>query len=142
MKDSKNILVLLCAGVLFLFCACNSSDGEGTPEAPNVRTEMGEFDLTTLRPDINQNQVLFQATLNTEDNSIDYGFMWYILPGRSEQPTVHKVPVGSGAHTGTFSIPMTDLPKGQVLVVCSYVERSPGGPGYEQIGDELNFDWD
>ncbi len=142
MRKLKNALFLLFLGASVILSSCEETGEEPLfiPEFPGA--EMNHFDLTTLTPDVNSERVIFQASLNTDDSRITYGFMWYVKPQNNEQAIVHTLPVGEGAHNGTYSLSIDDLPKGVELVVCSYVELVVSSDPSQQIGEELNFGWD
>jgi len=140
MKSLKNSLMLLLTGAVLMFSACDGIDEEPIVE-PEIPGLLEGYDLHTLNPDLNDDRVLFKATLNTDDTRVTYGFMWYI----AEPNTAHEVttlPVGSGAHNGEFTLPLTDLPKNRNLVVCSYVRLDLTGVPEDQIGEEIDFNWD
>ena len=140
MKSLKNSLMLLLTGAVLMFSAC-----EGTDEEPFLEPEIPGFlegyDLHTLRPETNTDRVLFRATLNTTDDRVTYGFMWYV-PSTSAAPEITTLPVGSGAHVGEFTLPVDNLPRNTELIVCSFVEREVNGVESQQIGEEIPFDWD
>lgn len=141
MKKLKNALFLLLAGVTILFSACEETETEPILFEPEIPGELSHYDLTTLTPDINQDRVLFQAELNTDDQRISYGFMWYIKSNNGN-PTVHTLEVGEGAHSGNYSLATSNLPRGVDLVVCSYVRLELASGTSEQIAEELEFGWD
>lgn len=140
MKFFKNSALLLLSVAFLTFSAC-----EGTDEEPDFLEDipgmLAGYDLHTLNPDVNDTHVVFKATLNTTDNRVGYGFMWY-APDALRAPEITTLPVGSGAHDGEFTLWVTDLPRNTELIVCSYVERIVDGELQQQIGEEIDFDWD
>ena len=140
MKFFKNSFLLLLSVAILTFNACEGTDEDPIFE-PDIPGMMEGYDLRTLNPDITSTHVTFKATLNTNDTRVTYGFMWYV-PDANQAPNVTTLPVGAGAHNGEFTLPVTDLPRNTNLIVCSYVEREVAGELQQQIGEEIDFDWD
>lgn len=98
--------------------------------------------VTTYDPDVQEEKVEFKGEIieMKEPILVTYGFMWY----DSNDPNLEitKIEIGTTNEKLAFSAELTDLPKKENLIVCTFLRQAGDGDGEEQhelIGDEVAF---
>ncbi|GAB5526407.1 MAG: hypothetical protein Roseis2KO_42790 [Roseivirga sp.] len=143
MKTIKNYLYLLLAGAVVSFSACEGLEEPDDQEPFDPLTLADFYVVNTYHPTVEGGQVTFNGSLKNADATIAYGFMWYVKPGGTTEPEVHRVDVGNGDINGPFTKLMADLPKGVELVVCAFVDyKAPSQQVVNTIGEEIDFTYD
>ena len=125
--------------ILFLSVSLVSCDGLFDDFSPEPE-ENTEVIVITEFPEVNQANVVFKGEVKnvSSGEKVEYGFMWYI--STEDEPTIHRIELGSRNNNGTFQFVIDDLPKNEALVVCAYaIETIPFEN--EVIGEERDFDW-
>lgn len=97
--------------------------------------------VRTYNPVVGEEQVEFRGEITEMKQAIlvTYGFMWYDANDPNFELKV--VELGSTSEKISFSMEISDLPKRDNLVVCTFLRHSAsnGEPDYEIIGDEIGF---
>lgn len=135
---------------VFVFIACSDQVdveitelGQEIGEVINVvagDTFYSSLFVTTYDPDIQDEKVEFNGEIIEMKQPIlvTYGFMWYDANDPNIQITT--VEVGTTTEKLAFSAELTDLPKKDNLVVCTFLrQEGDGEEQHEMIGDEVAF---
>lgn len=96
--------------------------------------------VTTYEPDVQESKVEFKGEIIEMKQPIlvTYGFMWYDANDPNLQITT--IELGTTTEKLAFSAELTDLPKKDNLVVCTFLRQDGDGEEEHQlIGDEVAF---
>lgn len=135
---------------VFVFIACSDQvDVEITELGQEIGEVLDEVTgdtffsslfVTTYDPDIQDEKVEFKGEIIEMKQPIlvTYGFMWYDANDPNIQITI--IELGTTTEKLAFSAELTDLPKKDNLVVCTFLrQEGDGEEQHEMIGDEVTF---
>ena len=135
---------------VFVFIACSDQVdvnitelGEEIGEVLNNvtgETFYSSLFVTTYDPDVQESKVEFlgEITEMKQPILVTYGFMWYDANDPNVQITT--IELGTTTEKLAFSAELTDLPKKDNLVVCTFLRQEGNGEEqHEMIGDEVAF---
>ncbi len=137
---------------VFVFIACSDQvDVEITElgqEIGNIlddvtsETFYSSLFVSTYEPDVQESKVEFKGEITEMKHPIlvTYGFMWYDASDPDLQVTT--IELGTTTEKLAFSTELTNLPKKDNLVVCTFLRQEGDGDGGEEhqlIGDEVAF---
>lgn len=135
---------------VFVFIACSDQvDVEITELGQEIgdvldvvsgETFYSSLFVTTYDPDVQESKVEFKGEIIEMKQPIlvTYGFMWYDASDPNLQITT--IELGTTTEKLAFSTELTNLPKKDNLVVCTFLRQSGDGEEEHQlIGDEVAF---
>ena len=141
---------------VFVFIACSDQIdveinelGEGIGEVLDVvsgETFYSSLFVTTYDPDVQEEKVEFKGEIieMKEPILVTYGFMWY--DANDPNVEITRIELGETTEKLAFSAELTDLPKKDNLVVCTFLRQASTSQGegngeqpHELIGDEIAF---
>ena len=137
---------------VFVFIACSDQiDVEITELGQEIgdvldvvsgETFYSSLFVTTYDPDVQEEKVEFKGEIIEMKQPIlvTYGFMWYDANDPNIQITT--IEIGTTTEKLAFTAELTDLPKKDNLVVCTFLRQEGDGDGegqHEIIGDEVAF---
>lgn len=136
MKAAPHFRFILVIALSVALVSCDGLFDDFSPE-PEENTEIL---VTTNFPEISQANVVFKGEVNNVSSGerVEYGFMWYI--SSEDEPTIHRIELGSRSGSGQFQFVIDDLPKNEALVVCAFAIDSKPYKN-EVVGEERDFDW-
>ncbi len=146
----RTIAKLFFGLAVFVFIACSDKvdvtitelgqDIGGVLNEVTGETFFSSLFVTTYNPDVQDESVEFKGEIleNKEAILVTYGFMWYDSSNPDLQITT--IELGSTTEEITFSADVTNLPKKESLVVCTFLRHEGDGDEEHQlIGDEVAF---
>lgn len=95
--------------------------------------------VRTWNPVVGEEQVEFRGEITEMKQPIlvTYGFMWY--DANDPNFEIKIIELGTTSEKISFSVELTDLPKKDNLVVCTFLRQGTGEVFNEIIGDEVTF---
>ena len=147
----KKVTKLFLSLAVFVFIACSDQVdveftelGQEIEEILNVVSGEDFYSslfVTTYDPEVQESKVEFKGEITEmkEPILVTYGFMWY--DANDPDVRITTIELGQTSEKLAFSTELTDLPKKDNLVVCTFL-RQEGDNGEEQhelIGDEVAF---
>lgn len=147
----RTTIKLFLGTVVFVFMACSDQVdveitelGQEVGDVLNVvtgETFYSSLFVSTYDPEVQEEKVEFKGEITEMSQPIlvTYGFMWYDASESNVQITT--IEIGTTTEKLAFSAELTDLPKKDNLVVCTFLrqEGNGDGEGHQIIGDEVPF---
>lgn len=136
--------------VVFVFIACSDQVNVKITELEqeigevlvqvSTETFFSSLFVSTYDPDIQEEKVAFKGEITEMKQPIlvSYGFMWY--DANDPDLKITKIELGTTTEKLTFFTEVTNLPKKDNLIVCTFLRQAGDGEEqHELIGDEVAF---